>query len=210
MMRALIADDHAITRRGLRELLQDAYDAVQVTEVGDADAAIALVREHAFELALLDVLMPGPGILQVLTLMRQARPTMPILVLTGSNELQYVIETMQAGANGLIHKHQAADELLRAIQCVADGGSYLHAQTAVAVARALQAPRSRLPHESLSERELDVFCRIARGQAVKEIGFELALSSKTVATYLARIREKTGLTGHVEMARYAIQHRLVD
>jgi two-component system invasion response regulator UvrY len=93
---------------------------------------------------------------------------------------------------------------------VAAGGSYLHAETAVAVARALQAPKPRLPHEDLSARELEVFCRIARGQAVKEIGYELDLSNKTVATYLARIREKTGLNGHVEMARYALQHRLVD
>lgn len=210
MKRVLIADDHAITRRGLRELLQDAYEGVQVTEVDDADRAIEMACGQEFDLALLDVLMPGPGILQALSRIRQARPTMPVLVLTGSSELQYVIETMQAGANGLIHKHQAADELLHAIQCVAAGGSYLHAQTAVAVARALQAPKTRLPHEDLSARELEVFCRIARGQAVKEIGYALNLSNKTVATYLARIREKTGLNGHVDMARYALQHRLVD
>ena len=210
MRQVLIADDHAITRRGLRELLQDAYQGLQVVEVGDADAAIEQACRCDFDLALLDVLMPGPGILQVLARVRQARPAMPVLVLTGSSELQYVIETMQAGANGLIHKHHAADELLHAIQCVAGGGSYLHADTAVAVARALQTTKARLPHEGLSARELDVFCRIARGQAVKEIGFELHLSNKTVATCLARIREKTGLTGHVEMARYALQHRLVD
>lgn len=210
MKRVLIADDHAITRRGLRELLQDAYEGLQVIEVGDADAAIEQACREDFDLVLLDVLMPGPGILPTLARIRQARPGLPVLVLTGSSELQYVIETMQAGANGLIHKHQAADELLHAIQCVATGGAYLHAQTAVAVARALQAPKARLPHEGLSARELDVFCRIARGQAVKEIGYELGLSGKTVATYLARIREKTGLTGHVEMARYALQHRLVE
>jgi two-component system invasion response regulator UvrY len=99
----LIADDHAITRRGLRELLQDAYEDLEVAEVGDADAAIALTCQQEFDLALLDVLMPGPGILQVLSRIRQARPKMPVLVLTGSSELQYVIETMQAGANGLIH-----------------------------------------------------------------------------------------------------------
>jgi len=206
----LIADDHAITRRGLRELLQDAYAGLEVAEVGDADAAIEQAYRRDFDLALLDVLMPGPGILQVLARIRQARPTMPVLVLTGSNELQYVIETMQAGANGLIHKHHAADELLHAIVCVAAGGSYLHAETAVAVARVLQTPKARLPHESLSAREMEVFRRIARGQAVKEIGYELDLSNKTVATYLARIREKTGLNGHVDMARYALQHGLVD
>ena len=103
MKHVLIADDHAITRRGLRELLQDAYAGLEVAEVGDADAAIEQAYRRDFDLALLDVLMPGPGILQVLARIRQARPTMPVLVLTGSNELQYVIETMQAGANGLIN-----------------------------------------------------------------------------------------------------------
>jgi two-component system invasion response regulator UvrY len=121
-----------------------------------------------------------------------------------------VIETMKAGANGLIHKHHAADDLLLAIQRVAGGGTYLHADTAVAIARTLQAPKAVLPHEALSEREMEVFRRIALGSAIKEIGFELGLSNKTVATYLARIREKTGLNGHVEIARYALQHRLVD
>ncbi len=210
MRQVLIADDHAVTRRGLRELLQEAYPEVQVAEVGDADAAIARAQQQPWDLILLDVLMPGPGILQVLAAIRAASTTVPVLVLTGSSELQYVIETMRAGANGLIHKHHAADELLHAIQRVALGGSYLHSDTAVAVARTLQAPSAPLPHENLSARELEVLCHIARGSAIKEIGYELGLSNKTVATYLARIREKTGLVGHVEIARYALQHRLVD
>jgi DNA-binding NarL/FixJ family response regulator len=210
MKQVLIADDHAVTRRGIREILQDAFEGVQVTEVGDADAAIAQAVAQAWDLILLDVLMPGPGILQVLASIRATHATVPVLVLTGSNEMQFVVETMKAGANGLIHKHHAADDLLLAIQRVAGGGSYLHADTAAVIARTLHSPKARLPHETLSERELEVFKRIALGDAIKEIGFDLGLSNKTVATYLARIREKTGLNGHVEIARYALQHRLVD
>lgn len=210
MRQVLIADDHAITRRGLRELLQDAYQGLQVVEVGDADAAIEQACRCDFDLALLDVLMPGPGILQVLARVRQARPAMPVLVLTGSSELQYVIETMQAGANGLIHKHRASDDLLEAIAKVVGGGTYLHADTAAEVASSLrQEPRTR-PHERLSSREFEIFRLIALGRAIKEIASDLDLSDKTVATYLARIREKTGLTSHVEIARYSMQNGLVD
>ncbi len=210
MRQVLIADDHAVTRRGIREIVAEAYVGAQITEVGDALQAIEMAQSRQWDLILLDVMMPGPGILEVLAAVRAASPNVPVLVLTGTTEVQYVIETMKAGANGLIHKHHAADVLLQAIQQVADGGSYLHPDTAVAVARALQAPRARLPHEALSEREFDVLCRIARGRTVKQIAFELGLSDKTVATYLARIRDKTGLAGHVEIARYALQHRLVD
>lgn len=210
MRHVLIADDHAVTRRGLREILLDAFDGVNVEEVGDGDAALARLDTRPWDLILLDVMMPGPGILGVLARIRAFSPTLPVLVLTGTTEVQYVVETMRAGANGLIHKHHAADDLLRAIQQVADGGTYLHADTAVAVAKSLRSDASPARHQALSERELEVLCRIARGQSIKAIAFDLGLSGKTVATYLVRIRDKTGLAGHVEIARYALREGLVD
>lgn len=206
----LIADDHAVTRRGLREIIVDAFPGVEPVEVGDGHAALAQLGTRPWDLILLDVMMPGPGILEVLARIRAFSLTLPVLVLTGTTEVQYVIETMKAGANGLIHKHHADDDLLLAIQQVADGGTYLHADTAVAVARSLQTAVSPPLHETLSERELDVLRRIALGRAVKEIAFDLGVSNKTVATYLARIRDKTGLIGHVEIARYALRKGLVD
>jgi DNA-binding NarL/FixJ family response regulator len=112
---------------------------------------------------------------------------------------------MKAGADGVIHKHHAVDDLLQAARRIADGGSYLHADTAAAIAKTLHARKPTLPHHDLSERELDIFRRIALGRAIKEIGFDLGLSEKTVAAYLARIREKTGLMSHVEIARYALK-----
>ncbi len=210
MHHVLIADDHAVTRRGIREIIVDAFEGVDAVEVGDGDAALAQLGTRPWDLILLDVMMPGPGILAVLGHIRAASGTVPVLVLTGTDEVQYVIETMKAGANGLIHKRHAADDLLRAIQQVADGGTYLHADTAVAVARSMHADAAPALHEVLSGREMDVLRRIARGQTVKEIAFDLGLSNKTVATYLARIRDKTGLVGHVEIARYALRQRLVD
>ncbi len=210
MNHVLIADDHAVTRRGIRELLRDAFDGVQVVEVADGHAVLAELSSQAWDLILLDVMMPGPGILELLGAIRAAAPGAPVLVLTASNEIEYVIETMKAGASGLIHKHHAADDLLHAVQRIADGGTYLHADTAAAIARTLQGRKPTLLHHDLSERELDIFRRIALGRAIKEIGFDLGLSDKTVATYLARIREKTGLTSHVEIARYALKNGLVD
>jgi two-component system invasion response regulator UvrY len=210
MQHVLIADDHAVTRHGIQQLLRDAFEGVQVVGVGDGDAALAELPSRPWDLILLDVMMPGPSILELLGRIRLVNPSVPVLVLTASSEIEYVIETMKAGANGLIHKHHAVDDLLQAVQRIAHGGTYLHAETAAAIAKTLQARKPTLPHHDLSARELDIFRRIALGRAIKEIGFELGLSEKTVATYLARIREKTGLTSHVEIARYALKSGLVD
>ncbi|MBL8362712.1 MAG: response regulator transcription factor [Rubrivivax sp.] len=210
MKHVLIADDHAVTRRGLREIVRELYPDAQVGEAIDGDAALAQLDTQPWSLLLLDVMMPGPGILPLLTAVRERHPTMPILVLTATTEIEYVIETMRAGANGLVHKHQADTELEQAIERVTAGGHYLHADTAAALARSMHQKQPTHPHLALSERELDIFRRIALGQAIKEIAYDLGLSSKTVATYLERIRKKTGLTGRVEMARYALHNGIVD
>jgi DNA-binding NarL/FixJ family response regulator len=210
MRNVLIADDHAVTRHGIRQLLRDAFEGVEVVGVGDGDAALAELPSRPWDLILLDVMMPGPNILVMLARIRALSANVPVLVLTASSEIEYVIETMKAGANGLIHKHHAVDDLLEAVQRIAEGGTYLHADTAAAIAKTLHARKPTLPHPDLSERELDIFRRIALGRAIKEIGFDLGLSEKTVATYLARIREKTGLTSHVDIARYALKNGLVD
>ena len=210
MRNVLIADDHAVTRHGIRQLLRDAFEDVEVVGVGDGNAALAQLAARPWDLILLDVMMPGPSILEMLARIRAVDPAVPVLVLTASSEIEYVIETMKAGANGLIHKHHAVDDLLDAVQRIAEGGTYLHPETAAAIAKTLHARKPTLPHHDLSERELDIFRRIALGRAIKEIGFDLGLSEKTVATYLARIREKTGLTSHVDIARYALKNGLVD
>jgi two-component system invasion response regulator UvrY len=210
MRTALIADDHEVTRRGIREILQDEFPGVEIVEVGDAAAVLAQLHTRKWDLMLLDVMMPGGTIVDLLRKIRATHADVPALVLTAATEVEYVTQTMRAGANGLVHKHRAADELVAAIKVVVEGGVYLHPETEHAVALTLRDAEPGLPHKKLSYRELQIFRLIARGREVKEIAVELGLSDKTVATYLARIREKTGLGNHVEIARYALHHKIVE
>lgn len=210
MRSILIADDHEVTRRGLREMLRDAFSDVEIAEAKDADGVRARLQSSPWDLITLDVMMPGSNLVALLEEIKKSRPETAVLVLTAATEIEYVIQALRAGANGLVHKHRAADDLLEAIQTVARGDTYLHPETAAALATTVRTPEPSLPHHKLSERELEIFRLIALGRAVKEIAGDLGLSDKTVATYLARIREKTGLTSHVEIARYALLNRVVD
>ena len=213
MKRYLIADDHAVTRRGIADLLDERFPEASRSEVGDGDAAVAAVAAQngaRFELILLDVVMPGPGILPVLASIRAVDPKVPILVLTGSDEAEYIAQVLGAGADGLVLKRHAADELLHAVDTVLAGQSYLHPDSAKAMAGLLREKPVAALHELLSDRERQIFIAVALGRTIKEIGFALGLSDKTVATYLARIREKTGLLSHVDIARYALKNGLVD
>lgn len=209
MKNVLIADDHEVTRRGLREILGDSFEDLLFFEAPDAHEAIALIPRHPWALILLDILMPGPRVVQVLEQIRARDAQVPVLILTALRELEYVPETMRAGANGFIHKHRAADELVEAVRRVMAGGTYLHPETAAAIATDLRNQTPPL-HDKLSQREREIFLLIARGHSIKQIAGELQLSDKTVATYLGRIREKTGLISLVDIARYALQHHLTE
>lgn len=211
-MRVLIADDHEVTRRGLREILTEGIEDALVGEASTTSEVERLLEPpNVWDLVLLDVLMPEKSVLEVITAIREQSPAPAILILTAVQEIEYVAQTMAAGAKGFIHKHRAADELLSAVHVVAAGGTYLHPETAAAVAARLHDPiRESKRHEQLSSREMAIFQRIALGLVPKEIAAELGLSEKTVSTYLGRIRKKTGLTSYVEIARYALRNGLVD
>lgn len=209
MNSVLVVDDHEVTRRGVRELLLDANPGVEFEEASDGAALARLLPTRAWSLVVLDAMLPDASLLETLALIRGGS-AVPVLVLTAAVELEFVIQSMKAGANGLIHKHRASQDLVEAARCVAAGGTWLHPETAGQVAAALREPPQTLATHDLSGRELEIFKRIALGQTIKEIAGELALSDKTVATYLTRIREKTGLQSHVEIARYALKHQLVD
>lgn len=210
MRRALIVDDHGVTRRGMRELVAEVFPDAEIEEAEDYGALLGKIEQRHWDLILLDMMMPGGGVLEALKHIRAANPASAVLVVTAATETEYVPAVLQAGANGLIHKHLPANDLMEAIRVVAQGRRYLHPETAVAVATALAGPPAQKPHDSLSHRELEVLRLIARGMAVKVVAGRLGISDKTVATYLARIRDKTGLASHVEIARYALQHGLVD
>jgi len=209
MRHVLIADDHAVTRRGLRDLMREHFDNLDIVEVASADAVLEQVRAKPWDLILLDIRMPGPPTMQILAHIREVAPQVPVLVLTAVTEPEYALHAMRAGANGFIQKSRAAEDLLEAIRRVSDGGTYLHPEIVAALGSDLRDD-GRLPHRRLSDRELEVFRLIAKGLAVKGIAGTLGLSEKTVATYLARIRDKTDLKTHVEITRYALRHGLVE
>ena len=210
-LRILVADDHPVTRKGLCAIAEECFPGARVGEAGEALAVLQLVAAEDWQLILLDILMPGG--LNILDLIREIRAnnaTVPVLVITAATDLSYVVQSMKAGANGLIHKHLPPEEFASAIRTVAAGGTYLHSETAIAIARSLNDRQPERPHDRLSQRELDILRRLALGRAVKGVAGDLNISEKTVATYIARIRQKTGLANAVEMTRYALQHDLVD
>lgn len=209
MKRILIADDHAVTRRGLRDLLVEHLGTCEVLELADFGSVERESRSAGWDLVVLDVMMPGGNVVNTIGSLRSRHQEMPILVLTASSELEFVRVTLQAGANGFIEKNRAADELVAAVDRLLAGESYLHPDTAIAIASSVADPPLERAHERLSPREFDVFVAIAEGKTVKEVAAELELSAKTVATYLQRIREKTELDSHVAIARYAMRMGLV-
>jgi DNA-binding NarL/FixJ family response regulator len=135
MRHILVADDHAVTRRGLRDLVDEIFPGAEVGEAVDGHELLAMIGSQDWDLLLLDALMPGPGFVPMLGEIRSLRPTIPLLVLTATTEIEYVVESMRAGANGLVRKSEADAELIRAVRLVADGGTYLHPETAAALAR---------------------------------------------------------------------------
>jgi two-component system, NarL family, invasion response regulator UvrY len=208
MLSVLIADDHEVVRRGLREILQEHFPDVHIAEACDSDQVLARLESQPWDVLLLDVVMPRMNVIELIERVARWYPATRILVLTAIEEMEYAVRCLRSGASGFLTKHQASSDLVHALEQVRSGGTYITAE----VQSALAAPggRSSAAHESLSQRELAVLCHIARGKALKEIAFELSVSSKTVATYVQRIKDKTGLQSYVDMTRYAMQHQLVE
>lgn len=209
MPHILIADDHEVVRRGLKDVLLDELDDVSFGEAGSADELFALLDVSAWDLLILDIVMPGSHVVDVLKHVKQRRKDLPVLILTAVTEDQYVNQTLSAGADGYITKRYAVDELATAVRALLRGDRYLSQEAIRAVAGRLAGDAPLQPHDRLSPRELHVFLLIARGQTVKETAATLGVSDKTVATYMARIKDKTGLQSYVEIARYALHHHLV-
>jgi DNA-binding NarL/FixJ family response regulator len=210
MSRILIAEDHQIVRHGLRDILTSHLPSVTFGEAGNAADAINLLIQHEWDLLLLDINLPGRSGLEVLEEARRLRPKTPVLVLTSYPEEQFAIRAFKLGAAAYLTKQSATDELVSAVRRVLEGGKYLTLSLAERLASSLETGGRDAPHEILSNRELHVLRLTALGKTVKEIAAELGLSEKTVATYRTRISEKTGLKTSVEIARYALKHRLVD
>jgi len=208
-MRILIADDHPIVRHGLRQILADADDVSTVGEAASESDVLGQLRAQPWDVLVLDLAMPGRSGLETLKLVRAEWPRLPILILSMYSEDQYAIRALRAGADGYLTKESAAEKLLEAIRKVKGGGKYVSARLAERLAIEVGRSGSRLPHEALSDRELQVLIFLGSGKTVGEIADLLALSVKTVSTYRTRILEKTGLRNNAELVQYAMEHKLV-
>jgi two-component system, NarL family, invasion response regulator UvrY len=209
-MRVLIADDHAVFRRGLKETLAEAFSAVVFGEARTAQEALDHVRRQNWDVVILDISMPGKSGLDILDELKRLRPKLPILLLSMHPEQQFARRALKAGAAGYLTKDGVPEELKEAVKKIVGGGRYVSATLAEKLAVDLREGSDLPPHELLSDREFQVLRMIASGKTVKEIAEELSLSVKTVSTYRARILEKTGMKTNAELIRYALQAELVD
>jgi DNA-binding NarL/FixJ family response regulator len=210
MTRVLIVDDHEIVRHGLRDIMTTRMEGIEVAEAGTAEEAVDLLIRERWDLLLLDINLPGRSGLEVLEEARRLRPGTPVLVLTSYPEEQFALRTFKMGAAGYVTKQSASSELITAVHRLLAGGKYVTNSLAERLASSLGTPQELAPHEALSHRELQVLRLVALGKSLKETAEELDLSEKTVATYRARISEKTGLKTSVEIARYALRQKLVE
>ena len=210
-IRVLIVDDHAILRAGVREMLADEQDLQVVGEAGSAEEALQLISSGTeVDVVILDVTLPGQSGIELLKTLRRDRPDLQILVLSMHPERSFAVRLMRAGANGYVPKMIVPEELVRAVRAVGSGRRYITPIVAELLASEAAAEEDGPLHNRLSERELQVFTRIARGVSPAVMANELGLSVKTVSTYRARILEKMGMRSNAEIAAYAVRNQLVD
>lgn len=210
MIRVLIADDHEFVRRGVRSLLMEAYQGVLLGEALDSKQTLAAVEKKAWDIVLLDINMPGRNGLDVLQDLKRLHPELPVIILSAYPEKDFAVRAFKLGAAAYISKESAGTELLAAARKAIAGGRYVTPSLAEALAATVAGESPVVPHDLLSNRELQVLRLVALGKSLKEIAAELSLSEKTVGTYRTRISEKMNLSTNVELARYAALHKLVD
>jgi two-component system, NarL family, invasion response regulator UvrY len=210
MLKILIADDHPVVRRGLRQIIEGTADMVVAAEAADGREALLKARTGDYDVVLLDITMPSRNGVDVLSHLKKDRPTLPILMLSMHPEEQYAVRALRAGASGYLTKESAPEELVAAIRKVSTGRKYVSASLAESLASMVQDEGEPLAHETLSQREFQVMCLIASGKTVSEVARELVLSVKTVSTYRARILVKMRLRNTAELIRYATTNQLVE
>ena len=208
-MRILIADDHAVVRHGLKQILADEFPKAEYGEARNGQDALNRVWKERWDVVILDITMPGRGGLEILKEIKKARPKLPVLVLSMHPEDQFAVRVLKAGASGYMTKESAPEELVGAIRKVLAGGRHISASLAEIMATYLTVKTEKPLHELLSNREFQVLRQIASGRTVSEIARELSLSVRTVSTYRTRILEKMGLKTNSELTHYAFQQQLV-
>ena len=210
MTRILIADDHAILRRGLKEILVREFGSLECGEAGNAQQVLSEVQRHDWDLVILDVTMPGRSGLDILQDLKGLRPKLPVLVLSVFPETQLGRRALKAGASGYMNKESAPEELIMAVRRALGGGVYVSPVLAEVLARDLGRPADEPLHERLSNRELEVLRLLGSGKTISQIAELLNLSATTVSTYRAHILEKMNMTTTAELMNYALRNQLVD
>jgi DNA-binding NarL/FixJ family response regulator len=211
MIRILIADDHAVVRAGIRQFIAGHDDLKVVGEAANGAEVIDYVRKVELDLVVLDISMPGRSGIDTLKSLKQVRPELPVLILSGFAEEQYAINLLRAGAAGYINKEAAPAQLVTAIRTVAQGRKYVSPALAQMLADRLSVKDDERPvHNELSQREFQIFCKLVKGESVTQIADGLFLSVKTVSTYRSRILEKMGMKNNAELTYYAIKNKLID
>ena len=210
MINVLIADDHAIVRQGLKQVLSEVRDMRVAGEAADGVEALHKVRTGAYDVLVLDLTMPGQGGFEILKTLQQEQPDLRVLVLSMHAEEQYAVRLLRAGAAGYVTKDSAPEELVQAIRKVVAGGKYISVRLAEILALSPDMAGGRPLHEKLSDREFQVMCLLAAAKTATDIAAELALSVKTITTYRARILEKLNLNNTAEIIHYALRNRLIN
>lgn len=209
-IRVLIADDHAIVRQGLRQILSDTPDLTVAGEAENGVQAVQMVRAGEWDVVLMDVSMPDRNGIDALKLIKKEYPRLPVLILSMYPEEQYAIRALKAGAAGYLTKQSAPELLVTAIRQVASGKKYVSPSLAEELANAIGDDCERPPHEKLSDREYQTLCMIASGKTPAEIAEALNLSVKTVSVYRARLLEKMNLRNNAELTHYGLKHGLAE
>jgi len=209
-VRILIADDHAVVRQGLKQILTDEFPTAMFGEAANAAEVLTQARNQKWDLVLLDISLPDKSGLDVLKELKQAQPKLPTLVLSMHPEDQFAVRVLKAGAAGYLTKETATEKLAEAVRKALSGGTYVSSSLAETLAHDVSRKLDGPPHEMLSDREFEVARLLASGKTVKEIAGVMSLSVKTISTYRTRLLEKLRLRNNAELARYALEHHLVD
>ena len=209
MMRILITDDHAIVRRGLKEILLEEYPFAEIGEASDAEELIKKTFAENWDIIICDLNMPGRSGLDALKQIKQSLPKLPVLIMSMYPEDQYAVRVMKAGAAGYFNKNSIHDELIKAIETVRTGKKFITPAIAEQLIDSFHKERDEAPHLFLSDREFDVFKLLTSGKTISEIADQLSLSPNTVSTYRSRILEKMQMHSNTELIRYALEEKLI-
>ena len=209
-MKVLIADDHHVVRKRLREIMLKDRAVKEVSEVDNGYEAIEMTRKRKFDVIILDISMPGMNGIETLKQLKKESPKIPVLILSMYPEEHYSLRAIKAGAAAYLTKETTPEELMKAVKTLAHGGKYISSGTSRILADALGDDGDKLPHELLSDREFEVFRALSRGRSIREISETLAISTKTVHTYRARILQKLHMKSNADLITYAMSHQLFD